>query len=291
MITQIRGIIHYELLQLWRERTWALISIVITAMMFLITSSISESQVWKQYHTAFDSTLPESRVALASQMETASLGAMLMIGLVLMIFCLLLFPVLFSDVIAKDRRYNVRELWRSLPLGEGRYLVGKTIAAMLIVGLSLLLCCTVIWIVWARLVFPVPILTYIAALVLPILSVAIPNTGIILLLTAMQPTRRRAILLAVILAFGTLIFLTIGIQGKVAPQDYLNVGRPLMMRFFYTNFYDFSSNASGVNLAEKYPIFEHVAPVQVLIAGLVGFVEVGVVWVLMRSLKVWQEQR
>lgn len=290
MSTQLRGIVHYELLQLWRERAWLIVTVVICFIMFLITSSISDSTLWRDSHTSFENASPESRLAMTDQITTLSLSGLVMVGLVLMIFSMLLFPVLFGDVIAKDKRYNVRELWRSLPLGEGRYLAGKTIAAMLIVLFALILCCTIIWIMWARFVFPIPIPTFIITFLLPVIPVAVSNTGIILLLTATQPTRRRAILVAVILSFGTLIFLAAGTRGSVNFSDYLNIGRPVMLRFYYTNFYDLG-RLYGNDVPERYPILEYVSASQVLIAGLISFVEVGVVWALMRSFKVWQEQR
>lgn len=279
-VAQFGAILRYEMLLLWRGRAWLAGVILIFLLVFLITLSMSETQIWRDAHAELARATPETKSAMIAEIQKSSLRSFVAIGTTLHILALMLFPILFADVIAKDRQYGIRELWQSLPLGEGNYLAAKISAAMLIVLVSLMASSIMIWIAWATLVYPIAILDYIGVIALLVLPVAIPNTGIILLLTANQPSRRRAIMFAVGLTIATLVLLAVGMAGSmdtITLADYLNIGHPVSVRFYISNFIGMLGKATNNTVS-----FEVITGVQLFIAATLAFAEVGLFWLIVR---------
>jgi ABC-type transport system involved in multi-copper enzyme maturation permease subunit len=113
---------------------------------------------------------------------------------------LLILPVVAADVIAKDRQHGVREVLDSLPLTTGTYLAGKVLSwgASVTIGLviALLITGAALWL----LIGPYHITTFAAAWLAIGWGIGVVNSVISMLLAAGQPTRRRAIGVAVIFA-------------------------------------------------------------------------------------------
>jgi hypothetical protein len=279
-VAQFGAIVRYETLLLWRARAWLAGAVLIFLLVFVLTLSMSETQIWKDAHTALANATPETKSALVAEATTSSLRSYVAIGTTLHILSLMLFPILFADVIAKDRQYGIRELWQSLPLGDGNYLAAKISAAMLVVLASMTLCSIFIWIAWATLVYPIAIPDFIGVIGLLVLPVAIPNTGIILLLTANQPSRRRAIMMAVGLTVTTLVLLAVGMAGSgdaITLFDYLNIGHPISVRFYISNFIGMLGQATNNTVT-----FQSVTDVQLLMGMVLAFAEVGPFWLIIR---------
>jgi hypothetical protein len=279
-IAQFGAILRYEMLLLWRARAWLVGAALLVLLVFWLTLSMSETQIWKDARAELARATPEARAALVADAQAGSLRSFIAIGTTLHVLALLLYPLLFADGIAKDRQYGIRELWQSLPLGEGNYLAAKISAAMLIVLLSLVLSSIFIWIAWAALVYPMPLLDFVLVILLLVVPVALPNTAIILLLTASQPTRRRAILFAVGLTTATLVLLAFGMAGSPdAPTliEYLNIGHPVSVQFYISNFLGVLGSATN-----KTVNVNAITSGQLVIGFVIAFAEIGLFWLLVR---------
>lgn len=289
-LPQFIGIVRYEALQLWRTRVWLVCGIIIMALMVLLINGVHESETWRGNLAAIANASPDARPALIEAASTDSVTGLVSVGILLFFVSLALFPLLYADLIARDRHYGVRELWRSLPLGEGNYLVGKISAAMLSILVLFVGCSVLIWCLWTIMVFPMPIPTFIAGIALPILPAILANTSLSILLGSGQPTRRRAVLVGFLFVIISLILMGMGARYKVNVWDYFNMGRPLAMRFYYTNFYDMSLLAlQNANSEAALAIFDPISPLQMAIAGVIAFAEVGLVWWLVRFWRLRKE--
>jgi hypothetical protein len=277
-LSQFAAIVRYELLLLWRARAWLIGAVLIVVLMSLLSLSMSETQIWKDAKAALANATPEDRAVLTLQAERVSLISFTALGTTLHVFGLLLFPILYADVIAKDRQYGVRDLWGSLPLGEGNYLGAKTVAAMLIVLFATVLYSAAVWIIWALLVYPMSLYDYIVSIGLLVVPVALPNTAIIVLLTSSQPTRRRAILVAIGLAVSTLVLLLLGMIGDVSFLTYLNIGHPISVRYYISNFVQMLGTANNTSVIAR----EIISNAQVALAAVIAFAEVALLWLLVR---------
>jgi ABC-type Na+ efflux pump permease subunit len=290
-LAQFRGIVRYEALQLWRERAWLFCALLIIPLLIFMTNNVAESQDWYKARMVVESASPETQIGLAEQAARAAYERLTAIGFALFVVAMFLFPILFSDGIAKDGKYRVRELWRSLPVGTGNYLVGKTVAAMGMVAFALVLCGAAGWIAWSILVYPVPLPAFIYAIGFPVVPFVMANTGLVLLLTATQRTRRAAMLLSVLLTVGIIFLLGIGFAGKVDLLEYLNPGRPLTMRFYYSNFFKVDLEQIAAINPAAVDIFEYVSPLQVGISVAIAVAQLALVWAVMRAMKIHQEER
>jgi ABC-type transport system involved in multi-copper enzyme maturation permease subunit len=290
LLGTVIGIVRYEALQLWRTRVWLVCGLIIMALMILLINGVHESETWRGNLAAIANASPDIRPALIEAASNDSVTGLVSVGLLLLFVSLVLFPLLFADVIARDRQYGVRELWRSLPLGEGNYLVGKISAAMLSILALFVGCSVLIWWQWTVWVFPMPIPTFIVGLALPILPAILANTSLSILLSGGQPTRRCAVLIGFLFVIASLILMGMGARFKVNVWDYFNLGRPLAMRFYYTNFYDLSLLAiQNPNSETALAVFDPISPLQMAVAGVIAFAEVGVVWWLVRYFRLRQE--
>ena len=104
-----------------------------------------------------------------------------------------------ADMIPKDRQTGVRELLDALPISRGIYLAGKLIGAWLALLSSLVIVGLVAPTFWFLRVGPFDLGPYLEMWLFGGVSLVIINTGISILLSVGQPTRRRAILLMVLI--------------------------------------------------------------------------------------------
>lgn len=177
-LAQISAIVRYEIKLMWRNR--------ITVIILLGLLALSVTNVLSLTTTG--------RITLDSMLRNyGSVGAVIFFvwsplgsGLALLL------PLIVADTIPRDRHYGVWELLQSLPLATGNYLIGKIIGvcSLLLVGLwGIALVGGLLWAATLEAYDPQP---YLSMMLFGIGSLVVMNGGLGVLITATQPTRRRA---------------------------------------------------------------------------------------------------
>ncbi|MBK9749602.1 MAG: hypothetical protein IPO91_22875 [Chloroflexi bacterium] len=251
-MTQLRGIIHYELLMSWRRRSLpmlilfflsalVLIGLLIDQVSMSVDRSVISVQVQDGVTTITRRIENGSIIEEPLDAETASRLPPWMIGLDLnqaantmrginvlipavMVMVVGIMPLL-SDVVALDRHYKVRELLDSTQLHRSIYLIGKVLGIWVGLLTGIALCFGV---------FQISLyLRYGAYDLLPLLLnwllLVIPLTLLVsfstLLLTSWAGTRRVGLLVGIgLIPVGVYLFfvsaMTLGRVGQVVNPIY-----------------------------------------------------------------------
>ena len=140
-----------------------------------------------------------------------------------------------ADTIPLDRQYGVRDTLDSLPLSQGVYILGKLLGtwAAVLVGMLVIMVLTAIG--WWFLGGAYDVMAYIQMWVVGVAWIAILNSGIGVLVSAGQPNRRRAIVVAI-------LFVVVAIAlfgGSMQGNDFLGIVSP--MRGAILTYYLFNS--------------------------------------------------
>ncbi len=126
-----------------------------------------------------------------------------------LILLILTMPIIVADTIPKERQFVVRELMRSLPMPSGVYLIGKLLGVWILIlgGLS-----GVAWffeLIGRLLHGSYNLRITLVPWLLGVVPLALFISGMSVLLSSGQPTRRRATLVGGVFAlFSLFIFLT-----------------------------------------------------------------------------------
>ena len=189
-LSQVGGIAYYEFRMLWRERGLLVITLAVVAMV-LLASLIASTEIVGQSTSSLE-------ILLQGQLNIAQLVVFMTwspVGATLALIA----PVFMADIIPKDQQIGVRELLDTLPISRGIYLVGKLLGAWLALFSSLAIVVIVVPIFWFLRVGAFDLRPYLEMWLFGGVSLVVINTGISIFLAAGQPSRRRAIILIVLI--------------------------------------------------------------------------------------------
>ena len=236
-VSQLSGIIVYEFRMHWRRRSLLVITLtmtVITAALALVTASeVGQGSV----RQLIDRLVQEQGVRGAEVLTFTILFATWAPVGAALAFVL---PILVADTIPLDQQLGTRELLDSLPLSIGVYLIGKTAGVFVAAIAGIVFALAVTAVSWRLAVGPYDLISYLQMWLLGGGTLVALNGTLAALLAAGQPTRRRAVVL-VILVWG-LAMVTVGgaLTGDGGVASYLSPVRgPIIMR--YTRFDAYSS--------------------------------------------------
>jgi ABC-type transport system involved in multi-copper enzyme maturation permease subunit len=195
-ISQLGGMMRYEVLLQRRQRMLIVVMLSAAALPIIMYVLFGQSNAAEIQRTWIASGGISTEAALQVTTRYATVYA----AMALYMITLLILPVVSADVIAKDRQHGVREVLDSLPLTTGTYLAGKVLSwiAAVMIGLvvALLITGAALWL----LIGPYHVTTFATAWLAIGWGIGVVNSVISMLLAAGQPTRRRAIGVAVIFA-------------------------------------------------------------------------------------------
>jgi ABC-type transport system involved in multi-copper enzyme maturation permease subunit len=195
-VSQLGGIVRYEILMQRRQRMIIVVmlsAIALPIIMYVLFGQRNAEEIQRTWITS-------GGISTEAALQVTTRSATLYAAMSLYMITLLILPVVAADVIAKDRQYGVREVLDSLPLTAGTYLAGKVLSwgASVMIGLAIALFVTgaALWL----LIGPYHVTTFAAAWLAIGWGIGVVNSVISMLLAAGQPTRRRALGVAVIFA-------------------------------------------------------------------------------------------
>ena len=302
-LAQIRAIARYERLMYWRQRTGFVMMFPLCLITLLLCLSyhnmltaphplvISMPLTVEEQAECAASNMVCSRTqvidpATASpemikqaEMEWQRMLAtrLFSMELPLHLFVLILIPLLVADAIPKDSKFRMRELLDTLSMESGTYLAGKVIGAVLMSIESLTIPYMFLGILWWTLISPFDLLPYLALWIGSLVPVAIFSAGLAVLIASGQPSRRRALLVAVVLVVTACLSMAIAF-GDVTAFDYLNIGRPIPYRFYIGQLNTLSGSVDEQN------VIGQVTNVQVALSAAVGILELVFLWWIARLL-------
>lgn len=192
-LPQVQAIVFYETRMLWRRRV--LPTLMLLCVLLLTTSSYALVQQMR------DMTVSEERTAELTRMGVDAAMSLLfgnttlvMFSLMstLLVFFIVIPPLALAEAIPYDSQYRLRDLLDSLPLGQGTYLLGKVGGTWggLLLGFFFVSALTGGLLRW--LIGPYALGGY-ALMWLVLLPLALFASACTVLLSAGQPSRRRAI--------------------------------------------------------------------------------------------------
>ena len=195
-VSQLGGIIRYEILLQRRQRMVTVVmlsTVALPIVMYVLFGQSNAAEIQRTWVTA-------GGISADAALQVTTRYVTLYTALPLYMITLLILPVISADVIAKDRQHGVREVLDSLPLTGGTYLAGKVLSwgAGVLIGLVIAMIITgaALWF----LIGPYHLTVFAAAWLAIGWGIGVINSTISLLLAAGQPTRRRAIGVAVAFA-------------------------------------------------------------------------------------------
>ncbi len=195
-VAQLGAIIRYEMLLQRRQRMIIiamLSAVALPIIMYGLFGQSNADEIQRTWITA-------GGISAEAALQVTTRYATLYSALPLYLITLLILPVVSADVIAKDRQHGTREVLDSLPLTTGTYLAGKVLSwgASVLIGLvaAMLLAGAVLWLM----IGPYHVTDFATSWLAIGWGMGVVNSTLSLLLAAGQPTRRRAIGVAVILA-------------------------------------------------------------------------------------------
>jgi ABC-type transport system involved in multi-copper enzyme maturation permease subunit len=252
-LAQISAIVRYETKLLWRARIAPIVLLLLLALS--VTNVLSLTTTGR---VTLDSMLRNyDQVGAVIFFVWSPLGSALA----------LLLPLIVADTIPRDKHYGVWELLQSLPLGSGSYLTGKIVGvcSLLLVGVwGIALIAGLLWSATLGTYDPAP---YLHMVIFGIGSLIVMNGGLGVLLTATQPTRRRAIAIV--------IFMLV-IPAMLALDNIVGI-----------------KTLAGMLLPTRRVILLHYLQMpqpQLYTAIIVGLVELVIAWLLVRAWLNWRSQ-
>jgi hypothetical protein len=310
-LAQFWGIVRYEMLLQWRQRYWIVIvlplclAIVLGAFGTQNGSSFSRTVAVLPLNWETDPDLCltgqctsytqiELVTATPAQLDFIHRQRVALSGLVapliftaIHLIILFLFTMLLADVIPKDRKYGIGELFGVLPLPNGVYLAGKTAASMLSTLLIMGIVGVFYGIVWWVIVYPFEVGNFVLTYGLGLLVTSTLTAGLSVLIFSGQPSRRRAI----IFSFGWVIVLYVLMAvpfSQIGIVEYLNPSRPFSLGYYVGGV---MRAVQPPNASPSVRINLTIHHGHLLLAGIIGLLEIVGLWAIVRTLWNRQETR
>ncbi len=232
-LSQMAAVVRYELLMAWRRRAllvmggfFLLALIGFTAMqppaqsalgnIVRVDTSVNPPTITRQDPATGELTVEETTdefiQTLPPALQNISLpllsNTQLIVTMIAVIFPVLVaitVVVFFAESIPLDRQYRVHELFNSTPLTNAAYLGGKLLGAWAALGLTLLLVMISFGIVARLIVGAFDPLYYLQTWFLVVFPFAFTCTGWSVLAASSVGSRRKAIIIGLILIPGAMI--------------------------------------------------------------------------------------
>ncbi len=245
-MSQILAIIYYEFRMSWRQRTLLVMTLALLVItlspLFLIYAQASERGAVSR----LTGTNPTAGLVQLTYSTSAAVVALLM-------------PIVFAELIPRDRQLKVRDLLLSTPLSSTAYLTGKVLSAWLIVASSMLVVSLAAGVSWWAVFGAFTLSDYVEAWLLGVLPLIIINLGIIVLIASLLPTNRMAVLAGLIFSF---VFSPL--MGFAPQGDWRDLVNPLRPGIFY--------RYASVDEAFTLPSFEATVAA--------GLIQLGLIWLV-----------
>ncbi len=220
-LAQLGGMIRYEMILQWRQRmlTGVLLSLIsLPLIMYVLFGQSNAAEVQRTWITS-------GGIPTEAALNTTTRYAIMYAAMSIYLIALLVFPIVAADVIARDRNYGVRELLDGLPVKTGAYLAGKLLGWWVAAGSGLLVAMVLVGAELWVLIGPYHLDQFAAMWLAFGWGIGLVNSGLCLLLASGQPTRRRAIVVAVVFA-ALCLFANISLIGRADPLwNFISPGR------------------------------------------------------------------
>ena len=298
ILTQIWGMVRYELRMQWRRRGLLVFIAMLCAAVFLLGIAI---RTW----SSEDAPVPISELvpdpALARRIERMQATVAALIGVVAPVFMFLIMglTIVVADIVPRDRDLAVRELLDSLPWGYGVYLVGKLLSVWGSVLGGMIVVAALALLTGRVFLGPQQVLAHLAVWGYGLLPLALYVSGMGTLLAAAQPTRRRGVFVGVafsVYCVAMLLTTSFTLWDAVSParpsslfalqQAYLEQAVAEVQTlgsFSYGEPFGWLS-AVNIGLAERFP--RRLVPLT--IAG--GALQVALAWLVVWLWMQWKER-
>jgi ABC-type transport system involved in multi-copper enzyme maturation permease subunit len=262
--TQLNGIIRSEVILQWRQRmlTGVMLSVIALPLaMYVLFGQSNAAEVQRTWLTA-------GGITTAAALNVTTRYAIMYAAMSIYLIALLVLPIISADVIARDRQHGVRELLDGLPITSGTYLAGKLLGWWVAAGSGLLVALVVVGAGLWVLIGPYHLDQFTAMWLAFGWGIGLVNSGLSLLIASGQPTRRRAIIIAVVFA-ALCLFANISLIGQSGPLwNAFSPGRHAISIHFIME-------------AWRDQITVQVSPTSDVIWSLIGgVIEVGAVWLI-----------
>ncbi len=194
-IYQLGAMMRYEFKMGWRRRLLPILLILAAAGALLSTTAIqSFKDVYMPAAQSADKSAEQSRIeylqATVSLMISSQINYIVLMGGAV---------IMFAEIVSRDRQLKTFNLLRSLPFGSGAYLIGKLLGTWATVlaaaAISALITGAAGGLILGAYDFPSYLVYLLVALVPPLLFAS----GLSMLVTSAQPTRRRAVIVAMLI--------------------------------------------------------------------------------------------
>ncbi len=270
-LSQLGGMMRYEFRMHWRRRALVVVTLAIAVMilfeMLVLSSALQES-------SGLDPEVTRRAISATIIFSTwAPIGVSLAVIL----------PVMVADTIPLDRQYGVRDTLDSMPLSRGVYILGKLLGTWVAVLAGMFAVMVITAIGWWFLGGSYDVVTYIQMWVVGVAWIAILNSGLGVLISAGQPNRRRAIVVAV-------LFVVVAIAvfgGSMQGDDFLGIISP--MRGAILSYYLFNSR-QNIGIESVSPSMT-TTPEAVLLTILAGIGELIIVGLVVSAWMRYQDDR
>jgi ABC-type transport system involved in multi-copper enzyme maturation permease subunit len=261
---QLGGIIRYEMILQWRQRmlTGVMLSLIaLPLVMYVLFGQSNAAEVQRTWITA-------GGVATEAALNVTTRYVIMYAAMSIYLIALLVLPIVSADVIARDRQHGVRELLDGLPITSGTYLTGKLLGWWAAAGSGLVVALAVVGAGLWVLIGPYHLDQFAAMWLAFGWGIGLVNSGLSLLIASGQPTRRRAIIVAVVIA-ALCMFANISLIGQSDPLwNALSPGRHAISIHFIME-------------AWRNQITVQVSPTADVIWALIGgVIQVAVVWLI-----------
>ncbi|MBZ0291133.1 MAG: ABC transporter permease [Anaerolineae bacterium] len=253
---QLLSIVRYEFKMQWRARGILVIMLAILSLNVIITLLTASSM--EEYPQL--ASVPVSRFL-------ASIWAPMAVTLIFVL------PIIAADIIPKDRQLGTGEIIESTPLQPGTYLAGKVLSVWAAMFAGLLIIMIVTSVIWMLVlgIFDWP--GYLEMWLIGVVSLVILNGSLGVLIAATQPSRRRAIIVAIGVFF--IVPFILNITDTQTLMAYLNP-----VRYPILGYYLFSTTA-----LQNFTFDNMVKAIAI------GLAEVAVIWAMVWGWLRWRESR
>jgi hypothetical protein len=270
--SQLGGLIRYEMVLQWRQRmlTGVMVSLIaLPLVMYVLFGQNNAAEVQRTWITA-------GGITTEAALNVTTRYAIMYAAMSIYLIALLVLPVVSADVIARDRQLGAREVLEGLPVTKGTYLSGKLLGWWAAAGSGLLVAMVIIGAGLWVLIGPYHLDQFAAMWIAFGWGIGLVNSGLSLLIASGQPTRRRAIIIAVVFAV-LCLFANVSLIGQSGPLwNLLSPGRHAISIHFIME-------AWGDQITVQ------VSPTSDVIWSLIGgVIEVAIVWLVVWA---WMRRR
>jgi ABC-type transport system involved in multi-copper enzyme maturation permease subunit len=270
--SQLSGLIRYEMVLQWRQRmlTGVLLSLIaLPLIMYVLFGQNNAAEVQRTWTIA-------GSITTEAALNVTTRYAIMYAAMSIYLIALLVLPVVSADVIARDRQLGVREVLEGLPVTPGTYLAGKLLGWWAAAGSGLLVAMVIVGVGLWVLIGPYHLDQFAGMWIAFGWGIGLVNSGLSLLIASGQPTRHRAIIIAVVFA-ALCLFANISLIGQSgALWNALSPGRHAISIHFIME-------------AWSDQITVQVSPTSDVIWSLIGgVIEVAVVWLVVWT---WMRRR